>query len=191
MDSIRKPGYKPHMYRRGPCCCKESVVYKLQMFVQIFKGCQVGQNLLAYKQFSFNNSVAFIDFVVNLWYRVSNCTTNYSSHTCIHSKMYWTDGSTINMANMDGSNSKVLHQNQREPVGQYKSFGYPELDLLFSWIANVRKDEKLHSYSYKFSLFSLLKSSIFTCTLDWFYLNVNNQIKVLTWFAISVFLTLG
>uniref|UniRef100_A0A6Q2Z9X6 EGF-like domain-containing protein n=1 Tax=Esox lucius TaxID=8010 RepID=A0A6Q2Z9X6_ESOLU len=32
-------------------------------------------------------------------------------------KMYWTDGNTINMANMDGINSKVLHQNQREPVG--------------------------------------------------------------------------
>lgn len=25
------------------------------------------------------------------------------------------------MANMDGSNSKVLHQNQRDPVGQYES----------------------------------------------------------------------
>ncbi|MBN3319690.1 LRP1B protein, partial [Atractosteus spatula] len=32
-------------------------------------------------------------------------------------KLYWTDGNTINMANMDGSNSKILHQNQREPVG--------------------------------------------------------------------------
>nr|XP_029501004.1 low-density lipoprotein receptor-related protein 1B-like [Oncorhynchus nerka] len=32
-------------------------------------------------------------------------------------KIYWTDGNTINIANMDGSNSKVLHQNQREPVG--------------------------------------------------------------------------
>lgn len=32
-------------------------------------------------------------------------------------KIYWTDGSTINVANMDGSNRKVLHQNQREPVG--------------------------------------------------------------------------
>ncbi|KAM9364417.1 LOW QUALITY PROTEIN: low-density lipoprotein receptor-related protein 1B-like [Pholidichthys leucotaenia] len=32
-------------------------------------------------------------------------------------KIYWTDGNTINMANMDGSNSKVLHQNQRDPVG--------------------------------------------------------------------------
>uniref|UniRef100_A0A8D2ZZH8 EGF-like domain-containing protein n=1 Tax=Scophthalmus maximus TaxID=52904 RepID=A0A8D2ZZH8_SCOMX len=32
-------------------------------------------------------------------------------------KIYWTDGNTINMANMDGSNSKVLQQNQRDPVG--------------------------------------------------------------------------
>uniref|UniRef100_A0A8C5HU04 EGF-like domain-containing protein n=1 Tax=Gouania willdenowi TaxID=441366 RepID=A0A8C5HU04_GOUWI len=32
-------------------------------------------------------------------------------------KMFWTDGNTINMANMDGSNSKVLHQNQMDPVG--------------------------------------------------------------------------
>lgn len=32
-------------------------------------------------------------------------------------KIYWTDGNTINVANMDGSNRKVLHQNQREPVG--------------------------------------------------------------------------
>ena len=36
-----------------------------------------------------------------------------------HRKIYWTDGNTINMAHMDGSNSKVLHQNQREPVGQW------------------------------------------------------------------------
>ncbi|MGH0132653.1 UNVERIFIED_CONTAM: hypothetical protein FKN15_051430, partial [Acipenser sinensis] len=32
-------------------------------------------------------------------------------------KLYWTDGNTINMANMDGSNSKILHQNQKDPVG--------------------------------------------------------------------------
>ncbi|XP_048835137.1 low-density lipoprotein receptor-related protein 1B-like isoform X4 [Brienomyrus brachyistius] len=32
-------------------------------------------------------------------------------------KIYWTDGNTVNLANMDGSNSKILHQNQREPVG--------------------------------------------------------------------------
>lgn len=36
-------------------------------------------------------------------------------------KIYWTDGNTINMANMDGSNGKILHQNQREPVGRYSS----------------------------------------------------------------------
>lgn len=34
-------------------------------------------------------------------------------------KLYWTDGNTINMANMDGSNSKILFQNQKEPVGKY------------------------------------------------------------------------
>lgn len=33
-------------------------------------------------------------------------------------KLYWTDGNTINMANMDGSNSKILFQNQKEPVGK-------------------------------------------------------------------------
>lgn len=49
----------------------------------------------------------------------------------LHRKIYWTDGNTINMANMDGSNSKVLYQNQREPVGQYESFGsHNESDLL-------------------------------------------------------------
>lgn len=35
------------------------------------------------------------------------------------SKLYWTDGNTINMANMDGSNSKILFQNQKDPVGKY------------------------------------------------------------------------
>lgn len=34
--------------------------------------------------------------------------------------MYWTDGNTVNVANMDGSNSKIIHQNQREPVGKVK-----------------------------------------------------------------------
>ena len=34
-------------------------------------------------------------------------------------KLYWTDGNTINMANMDGSNSKILFQNQKEPVGKF------------------------------------------------------------------------
>lgn len=47
----------------------------------------------------------------------------YSPHTFPRRKIYWTDGNTINMANMDGSNSKVLQQNQREPVGQYESHG--------------------------------------------------------------------
>lgn len=41
----------------------------------------------------------------------------------LHRKIYWTDGNTINMANMDGSNSKVLHQNQRDPAGQSMSSG--------------------------------------------------------------------
>ncbi|ELK04590.1 Low-density lipoprotein receptor-related protein 1B [Pteropus alecto] len=34
----------------------------------------------------------------------------------VRGKLYWTDGNTINMANMDGSNSKILFQNQKEPV---------------------------------------------------------------------------
>lgn len=38
------------------------------------------------------------------------------------SKLYWTDGNTINMANMDGSNSKILFQNQKDPVGKYSFF---------------------------------------------------------------------
>lgn len=38
------------------------------------------------------------------------------------SKLYWTDGNTINMANMDGSNSKILFQNQKDPVGKYLLF---------------------------------------------------------------------
>ena len=40
-------------------------------------------------------------------------------------KIYWTDGSTINMANMDGSSRKVLHQNQRDPVGKYFASSVP------------------------------------------------------------------
>lgn len=40
----------------------------------------------------------------------------------LHRKIYWTDGNTINMANMDGSNSKVLHQNQRDPAGSPSFF---------------------------------------------------------------------
>lgn len=40
-------------------------------------------------------------------------------------KIYWTDGNTINMANMDGSNSKVLHQNQRDPAGSSPFFFFP------------------------------------------------------------------
>ncbi|XP_031410179.1 low-density lipoprotein receptor-related protein 1B-like [Meleagris gallopavo] len=36
----------------------------------------------------------------------------------VKGKLYWTDGNTINMANMDGSNSKILFQNQKDPVGR-------------------------------------------------------------------------
>ncbi|XP_077129136.1 low-density lipoprotein receptor-related protein 1B isoform X2 [Ranitomeya variabilis] len=35
----------------------------------------------------------------------------------IKGKIFWMDGNSINMANMDGSNSKILFQNQREPIG--------------------------------------------------------------------------
>lgn len=45
----------------------------------------------------------------------------------LHRKIYWTDGNTINMANMDGSNSKVLHQNQRDPAGSPPFFFRPLL----------------------------------------------------------------
>ncbi|XP_035376859.1 low-density lipoprotein receptor-related protein 1B [Electrophorus electricus] len=47
-------------------------------------------------------------------------------------KMYWTDGNTINMANMDGTNHKILHQNQKEPVGL--SVDYPSSKLY--WISS-------------------------------------------------------
>lgn len=49
------------------------------------------------------------------------CNLSCVSHCLFYwfyRKMYWTDGNTINMANMDGSNSKILHQNQKEPVGK-------------------------------------------------------------------------
>lgn len=56
----------------------------------------------------------------------------------LHRKIYWTDGNTINMANMDGSNSKVLHQNQRDPVGQYQSSRqHADADLLVSRTSDV------------------------------------------------------
>uniref|UniRef100_A0A8C7X7I9 Low density lipoprotein receptor-related protein 1Bb n=1 Tax=Oryzias sinensis TaxID=183150 RepID=A0A8C7X7I9_9TELE len=48
-------------------------------------------------------------------------------------KIFWTDGSTINMANMDGSNSKVLHQNQKDPVGL--SIDHPANKLY--WISSA------------------------------------------------------
>lgn len=35
------------------------------------------------------------------------------------SKLYWTDGDTINIANTDGSNRSVLFTNQKGPVGQW------------------------------------------------------------------------
>lgn len=55
-------------------------------------------------------------------------------------KIYWTDGSTINMASMDGSNSKVLHQNQRDPVGECESSGqHADGDLLVSHIPYQRR----------------------------------------------------
>lgn len=52
-----------------------------------------------------------------------NCGSSYLCHMSLCRKIYWTDGNTINMANMDGSNSKVLHQNQRDPAGQSTSSG--------------------------------------------------------------------
>ncbi|KAK3568547.1 hypothetical protein QTP86_008754 [Hemibagrus guttatus] len=48
-------------------------------------------------------------------------------------KIYWTDGNTINLANMDGSNRKVLHQNQRDPVGL--SIDFPASKLY--WISSA------------------------------------------------------
>ncbi|XP_046700598.1 low-density lipoprotein receptor-related protein 1B isoform X5 [Silurus meridionalis] len=48
-------------------------------------------------------------------------------------KIYWTDGNTINLANMEGSNRKVLHQNQRDPVGL--SIDFPASKLY--WISSA------------------------------------------------------
>lgn len=55
-------------------------------------------------------------------------------------KIYWTDGNTINMASMDGSNSKVLHQNQRDPVGQYEStVPHADGELLVSCVSDAAR----------------------------------------------------
>lgn len=56
-----------------------------------------------------------------LWFQLWR--RGYLCHMSLRRKIYWTDGNTINMASMDGSNSKVLHQNQRDPVGQYERSG--------------------------------------------------------------------
>uniref|UniRef100_A0A8C1SIU4 Low density lipoprotein receptor-related protein 1Ba n=1 Tax=Cyprinus carpio TaxID=7962 RepID=A0A8C1SIU4_CYPCA len=53
-------------------------------------------------------------------------------------KMFWMDGGTINMANMDGSNIKILHQNQKEPVGKLK-FQNLGLDVIDSLKKELRK----------------------------------------------------
>jgi len=49
------------------------------------------------------------------------------------SKLYWTDGNTINMANMDGSNSKILFQNQKDPVGKYLFFLFLFFNSALLW----------------------------------------------------------
>ena len=47
-------------------------------------------------------------------------------------KLYWTDGNTVNMANMDGSNSKILFQNQKEPVGKLFFFSFEIITAVFN-----------------------------------------------------------
>nr|XP_033800021.1 low-density lipoprotein receptor-related protein 1B [Geotrypetes seraphini] len=47
-------------------------------------------------------------------------------------KLYWTDGNSINMANMDGGNTKILFQNQKDPIGL--SIDYVENKLY--WISS-------------------------------------------------------
>uniref|UniRef100_A0A8C1SK69 Low density lipoprotein receptor-related protein 1Ba n=1 Tax=Cyprinus carpio TaxID=7962 RepID=A0A8C1SK69_CYPCA len=54
-------------------------------------------------------------------------------------KMFWMDGGTINMANMDGSNIKILHQNQKEPVGKLKFQNLHGLDVIDSLKKELRK----------------------------------------------------
>lgn len=62
----------------------------------------------------------------------------YLCRMSLRRKIYWTDGNTINMASMDGSNSKVLHQNQRDPVGECQSSGqHADGDLLVSCVWHV------------------------------------------------------
>lgn len=67
---------------------------------------------------------------------------------------------------MDGSNSKVLHQNQRDPVGQYESFGqHTQLDLLFCCTSNVTEPRRLF-----YICFTCLKLHLFS-GLQAFYKN--------------------
>lgn len=53
------------------------------------------------------------------FFSIIGSACNISSISFGFRKLYWTDGNTINMANMDGSNIKILFQNQKEPVGKY------------------------------------------------------------------------
>lgn len=71
-----------------------------------------------------------------LWFQLWR--RGYLCHMSLRRKIYWTDGNTINMASMDGSNSKVLHQNQRDPVGQYESSGpHADGELLVSCVSDA------------------------------------------------------
>lgn len=53
------------------------------------------------------------------------------------SKLYWTDGDNISMANMDGSNRTLLFSGQKGPVG-----------MRLSWLLLQASSSQLGSYSH-------------------------------------------
>ncbi|KAL7834138.1 hypothetical protein AOLI_G00290980 [Acnodon oligacanthus] len=63
---------------------------------------------------------------------------SYSS-CAVYMKMFWTDGNTVNMANMDGSNNKILHQNQKEPVGLSLDFSSSKLYWISSGNGTINR----------------------------------------------------
>lgn len=69
MHSIRKPDYRPHLYKRGIIALlllRKRFFTSLKCLRRSLQGCQVEQNLLAYMKCSVNNIVTFIDNIVNL-----------------------------------------------------------------------------------------------------------------------------
>lgn len=91
------------------------------------------------------------------------------------------------MANMDGSNSKVLHQNQRDPLGQSRSFGEHNVpgacvkwQLLFPFFSASFWQAPLAGLTQTLCVYMHL--------VIWFDLNINDQIKAFTQLAAIQFL---